>query len=295
MSSLPRITVVTPSFNQAQFLETTMLSVLGQCYENLEYIVMDGGSNDGSVEIIRRHESKLAHWTSGPDGGQAAALNNAFARATGDIFCWLNSDDFFIPGALHLVAKMLGDSIGKPAFVYGSCLFFREEESWAKVVRPRPHDAARLRARAFIIQPSAFWTRQLWEAAGPLDASLHFGFDWDFFLRGTKHCDFRTTPEILSAYRFHSAHKSANNADKRRGEIVSVVRRHGTPREIAAYEFAQRNWRAIENRAAFATKLKRVGVPGAETLARALVSLPALPADVTEDDLVVCTEMFKAT
>ena len=121
---LPRITVVTPSFNQAAFLETTIRSVLGQCYPNLEYLVMDGGSSDGSVEIIRRFESDLAHWVSARDGGQAAAINAAFARATGDILCWLNSDDFFLPGTLHRVAQWLGKGGGGPELVYGACLFF---------------------------------------------------------------------------------------------------------------------------------------------------------------------------
>ena len=105
MTVLPRITVVTPSFNQAPFLEQTILSVLGQCYPNLEYIVMDGGSTDGSREIIERYAPQLAYWQSQPDGGQAAAINAGFARATGEILCWLNSDDYFLPGALHRIAR----------------------------------------------------------------------------------------------------------------------------------------------------------------------------------------------
>ena len=156
-TGLPRITVVTPSFNQAAFLEQTILSVLGQCYPNLENLVMDGGSNDGSRAIIERHAPQLAHWQSQPDGGQAAAINAGFARATGDILCWLNSDDYFLPGTLHRIARAFGTRASEPALIYGSCLFFREGAApSAKILTAKPFDAARLRMTAYIIQPSAF-------------------------------------------------------------------------------------------------------------------------------------------
>ena len=267
---LPRITVVTPSFNQAAFLETTIRSVLGQCYPNLEYLVMDGGSSDGSVEIIRRFESDLAHWVSARDGGQAAAINAAFARATGDILCWLNSDDFFLPGTLHRVAQWLGKGGGGPELVYGACLFFSEEGRNAKVVRPQSHDPAVLRQTAYIIQPSSFWTRRLWERTGPLDETLSYAFDWEWFLRATTHGPFALCPEILSAYRHHAAHKSGSGGAKRREEILSVVRRHGTPADLACYEFALENLAALERRSALAGRLRGVAGRAAGLVARAL-------------------------
>ena len=267
----PRITVVTPSFNQAQFLETTIRSVLGQCYPNLEYIVMDGGSTDGSAEIIRRHESALAFWISEKDGGQAAAINAGFTRATGDILCWLNSDDFFLPETLHRVAEWLGKSAGGPDLFYGACLFFSDEGRGAKVVRPPNHDPALLRQTAYIIQPSCFWTRRLWEQTGPLDETLAYAFDWDWFLRATAHGQFAHCAEILSAYRHHPAHKSGSGGVRRREEILAVVRRHGTPADVACYEFALRNLAALERRSALAGRVRWVADRAARLCAQALV------------------------
>src|SRR6202012_3617872 len=133
----PRITVVTPSYNQGAFLEQTIRSVLGQLYPNLEYFVFDGGSTDESVDIIKRYESQLAGWVSEKDRGQSNALNKGFARATGDILCWVNSDDFLLPGALHEAARRLGEG---PDLIYGKCLSFSDTGKRALVNIPPEHD-----------------------------------------------------------------------------------------------------------------------------------------------------------
>ncbi len=240
MSALPKITVVTPSFNQAQYLEATMRSVLGQRYPNLEYIVMDGGSSDGSVEIIKRHESELAHWISEPDGGQANAINRGFARATGDILCWLNSDDIHMPDTLWRVAERFAGHLEEPLIVYGNCVVFIEGNPRGHIDTAQPHDPERLRRFDYLVQPSSFWTKAAWDKVGPLDPETHFAFDWDWFLRALETCRFQAEPGLLlSGYRVHAAHKSGSGGSKRQEEIIAVMKRYGTREAVEMYEWVR--------------------------------------------------------
>jgi len=289
----PKITVVTPSYNQAAFLETTIQSVLGQCYDNLEYIIMDGGSTDGSADIIRRYENSLAYWVSEKDGGQADAINKGFARATGDILCWLNSDDYYMPGTLPRIAELLGSKISEPALVYGGTLFFRENSSYAKVAHPRKHEAEFLQFQDYILQPSSFWTAELWRQCGEVDADLCFGFDWEWFIRASKLTDFIRYDQIFSAYRLHTGHKSGSGGGRRRKELVEIVRRHGRPEIAAAYAFTEKHWEAVQRREEIKRTLKRFRVPFASDLARVAVQeLWALPVGVTDEELEICRYMM---
>lgn len=285
VTALPKLSVITPSYNQAQFLEATLLSVLGQGYPALEYIVMDGGSTDGSTEIIRQYADQLAHWVSGPDGGQANAVNTGFALATGDILCWLNSDDFFLPGVLHRIGRAFAGRENQNLLLYGACLFFQDQDRGAKVVRPDVHDRSRLAMTDYIVQPSAFWTRSLWEATGKLDASLTYTFDWDWMNRAAAVGQFERSEDIFSAYRFHSAHKSGTGGDKRRQEILNVARRYASPQQVSAYEFAVDNWDALEK---FDALERRIG----RRLAR--VATPGLwSSKVSQSDLRLCSGMLR--
>ena len=289
----PRISVVTPSYQQADFLETTVLSVLGQSYPNLEYIVMDGGSTDGSVAIIERYADRIAHWESARDAGQADAINRGFARATGDILCWVNSDDYLLPGALRTVARLLAGAPEEPALVYGGCLQFHEKSSAAKVVRPRPHDPARLRIYDYLVQPSTFWTRALWQRTGPLDATLTYAFDWDWFVRASAHGPFEQRDEVFSAYRHHEAHKTGHGGTARSEEILAVVRRHGTPTEIASYEFALQKRPAFEQRRRISKMIGGLGGTVARVGARVLTpQLWRIPAAVDRRVLELCRPML---
>jgi len=226
MLELPKITIVTPSYNQGHFLEETIQSVLGQCYPNLEYIIMDGGSTDSSVEIIKKYEKHLAYWTSEKDGGQGAAINAGFGRATGDIFGWLNSDDMYLPGALRFIADRLDPA--QPEVVFGNCLHIREASAATRGSNVEESFANEsLAIYDYIVQPSAFWTKATWDAVGPLDQSLTYSFDWEWFLRAQKQqVTFSPITRYLSVYRMHEAHKSGTGGSKRQLELATIYEKY---------------------------------------------------------------------
>lgn len=183
MPDLPRISVVTPSFNQADFLEETILSVLGQDYPNVEYLVIDGGSTDGSVEVIRRYEDRLAYWVSEKDRGQAHAINKGWKRATGEILCWINSDDWYYPGAFSAAAR---EFMRSPE-VRWVCGVVCNGFSAAQIIhrhRPRPTNLAACIGRHDygFHQPGMFWHREMVERCGPLDESDQYCFDHHFWI-----------------------------------------------------------------------------------------------------------------
>jgi glycosyltransferase involved in cell wall biosynthesis len=236
-----RVSVITPSFNQGQFIEETIRSVLDQQYPNLEFSVFDGGSNDGTVDILKKYGAALSFWRSEKDAGQAAAINEGFGRATGDILCWLNSDDLHLPGTLSTVAGLLRESLNEPVIVYGGCELFNDRTRKA-VVRPALGFSRQLlETTDYFDQPSVFWTRKAWETVGPLDEALHFGFDWEWLLRASRICRFVAIDAVLARYRIHEAHKSGTGGDRRWLELCDVVRRHSSPAVIKHYEFLQRN------------------------------------------------------
>lgn len=181
----PRITVVTPSFNQGQFIEETIRSVLDQGYPNLEYIVIDGGSSDETCRVLEKYASQLAYWVSEPDRGQAHAINKGFARATGDIVAWLNSDDLYVPGALAKVARAFQEN---PAaeWLIGDVLNFTTGTSGSEEVFPFEYHRSLLHwvtREANPHQPGIFWKRQLLATVGLLREDWHYCFDAEFWCR----------------------------------------------------------------------------------------------------------------
>jgi len=225
---LPRISIVTPSYNQASFLEETILSVLNQGYENLEYIVIDGGSTDGSADIIRKYEARLAHWVSEPDEGQYHALQKGFARAKGELLGWLNSDDAYLPGALsavgHAYAKHPDSCIAGPVINFdhrsgeeklvsqhgitfeNMVKFWEQQYSWH--------------------QPGLFFPRSAYELAGGLNGSLNYAMDHDLVCRLLRHCRVVYVDEPIAKFRLHTASKTCTAWDQYMLELSAVSQRY---------------------------------------------------------------------
>ena len=223
----PKVTIITPSFNQGEYLEATIRSVLLQRYPNLEYIIIDGGSTDNSVEVIRKYEPWLAYWCSEADGGQANAINKGFALATGDIYGWLNSDDIYEPGALRFVADTLTQR-PEVDLLYGTgwqidALGSRTTRChWVGPLEP----TVQLNWNQ-ILQPAAFWRSEVWEKAGPLDPSFNWGLDWEWFIRATSISNATYVHQDLAAWRITPEIKSLSSDPARRAELAAISRMHG--------------------------------------------------------------------
>lgn len=220
-----KISIITPSYNQGIYLEDTIRSVLGQGYSNLEYIIIDGGSTDNSVEIIKKYEKQLAYWTSEKDEGQAQAINKGFSLATGDIIGWLNSDDMYLPGTLAYISEAFKNGLlEKPSIVIGNCIFLREQEYIVKANNIRlAAETIDLEWYDYVIQPSSFWTRETIDKIGPLNENLHYAFDWEWFIRGLRlNIPFFPIDRFLSIYRVHDSHKTGTGGQARLEELAQI-------------------------------------------------------------------------
>ncbi len=223
----PKISIVTPSFNQGKYLEETILSVIEQNYLNLEYILIDGGSSDNSLDIINKYDDRISYWISEPDNGQSDAINKGFARASGDIFGWINSDDYYKPGTMDVISKELDPK--QEQLLFGNCKYYNEDngQSWESDVGSK-YNSFRLPFDCnYLIQPSTFWTRKLWKKTGLLNTQYHYGFDWDWVLRASKHCEYIYTMNVLSVYRLHSDQKTQSGGKIRSEELLEILSTHG--------------------------------------------------------------------
>lgn len=227
MDDLPLISIVTPSFNQARYLEATLQSVLSQDYPRLEYIVIDGGSTDASVDILRRYDAQLAYWVSEPDHGQTEAINKGMQRAHGQVLAYLNSDDCYLSGALRAVAAFL-DKRPEIGLAYGDCQVIGPKGELLGSLPRRPFNLKRMTQRGeFIPQPAAFWRRSTLEVAGPFDERLQYAMDYDFFIRAGRAAPVARLPQTLAAFRLHAGSKTVASDERHWRESMRVSEQHG--------------------------------------------------------------------
>jgi glycosyltransferase involved in cell wall biosynthesis len=225
--SFPLVSIVTPSFNQAKFIEETILSVLGQDYLNTEYIIVDGGSTDGSVDIIRKYSDRLGWWVSERDKGQTEALNKGFARARGEILAWINSDDTYLPGAIYEAVAFL-QSHQEVGMVYGDANLIDETGKVIGQFPARQTDYRKLRkGYVHIPQQSSFFRARLWKQVGPLDPSFYFAMDYDLWVRLAKVTALYYNPRLWANFRLHSHGKSVASDDRCWPEMLRVHWREG--------------------------------------------------------------------
>lgn len=231
----PRVTIVTPSFNQGRFLETTIRSVLNQEYSNLEYIVIDGGSTDDSLDIIRGYEDRLAAWISEPDLGQSDAINKGFGLATGQILAWLNSDDEYRPGAISEAVDYL---VGHPeiGLVYSKAYYIDEGGSIMAEYPAAPTDYRGLRrGKTTIPQQTMFFRSVLWQMVGPLDPTFYYAMDYDLWVRIAEVTPIAFRPDHWAHFRLQSSSKSMREAYRCWPEMMRVHFRDGGSRFSIIY------------------------------------------------------------
>lgn len=230
-SPWPRVSIVTPSYNQVQFIEETIRSVLLQGYPNLEYIIIDGGSNDGSRAIIDKYANWITHSVSEPDRGQSEAINKGLRRTTGEILAWLNSDDLYLPGTVPAAVQAL-ETPPRPGAVYSNCRMVNPGGQLLAMYCP----ISPLTLRTLLMywrhhyacppQPTVFFRRQFFEQIGYLDETLHYALDYEYWLRAVQQFEFRFVDATWAAYTVHAMSKTGKGWGPFAEETVRVGIHH---------------------------------------------------------------------
>ena len=226
----PLVSIITPSLNQAAFIEAAIESVLTQDYPQIEYIVIDGGSTDGTLDILRRYGDRV-RWLSEPDAGQSDAINKGFRLARGEIVAWLNSDDVYLPQAVSRAVRELQDH-PQSALVYGQA---EEIDRAGRVIGPceyvEPFDLHRLiHCFDYIVQPATFFRREAFVDVGGLDSSLHYCMDYDLWIKLALRYPVQYLPVMLARARLYPETKTASGGMERLDELERMIRRYGRRR-----------------------------------------------------------------
>lgn len=226
----PKISVVVPTLNQGKYIEQTLQSIINQSYNHIEILVIDGGSSDNTVEIIKKYSSAIAYWISEPDKGQSDAISKGLKKATGDVLCWINSDDFYMPDVLKHVGSFFSTHLDSPAVLTGHSRFIHDggEVVWEPKVLQHPNiDKIDISAEKLLYcwnyslsQPSTFWNRKTMDLVGLPNEKLRFTMDLEYWIRmNAQKTTFYFIPLALSCFRYHSQSKTMNLKTVQRTEL----------------------------------------------------------------------------
>ncbi len=218
----PLVSIITPSYNQARYLEATIQSVIQQDYPNLEYIIVDGGSADGSLEIIEKYKEKLAWWVSETDQGQADAINKGFRKANGEIIAWLNSDDLYLPGAISSAVELFQKN-PDAGVIYGNAVSADADGKLLNELRFSSWGTRDFLQFNIICQPAVFMKRSIVQKIGYLDPSYHFFLDHQLWIRLSRETEFIHQPEILAVSRYHQDAKNVTLAAESGAEVMRIM------------------------------------------------------------------------
>lgn len=239
MGKYPKVSIVTPSYNQGEYIEQTIKSVVGQDYPNLEYIIIDGGSTDNSVDIIKKYADihSFISWVSEKDRGQSHAINKGFKLCTGEIVAWLNSDDVYEKNAIRNQVKILIDN-PDVMLVYGDAIIEDEVTGISeKFKTAEPFDYYRLiHVNHMIMQPTTFWRKKLFDKIGYLDESLNYTMDWEFWIRAGKEHKIMYNPVVIARAKDYKTTKTFSGGFPRLKEIKMIQNKYGWEKHPRLYK-----------------------------------------------------------
>ncbi len=266
---LPKISIVTPSYNQGKFIGETILSVLEQDYPNLQYIIIDGGSNDNSLEIIKQHEEKLFYWISEPDNGQTHAINKGFSHATGQIFMWLNSDDILLNGSLNAIGEAYNHSIDKARFIGLGRRVYIDNESLVLKHLSYSFWMGDSQALAWGVsrgphQEATCWSKEVWERFGPLNQNLNYAFDLEFFIKVfSRRNNLIVIPQLIGAWRQWESNKCTENNAEMIKELIKVKKERKNQASIFSIKYFKKATRKLtkisQTRLNYVSGLPKIG------------------------------------